>query len=77
MSKYGYTVKHMGIWYQPGEDVPDDVPTEAVASEKPHTRQMTEEEAILSDIADKPIIKKPVAEKPKEAKKPKGRPKKA
>lgn len=78
MSKYGYSIKFNGRWYMPGEDVPDDVPTEAVSlpASKP-VRQMTEEEAILSDIADKPIIKKPVAEKPKEAKKPKGRPKKA
>lgn len=74
MSKYGYTVKHMGIWYQPGEDVPDDVPTEAVPHVQP-AYQMNEEEAAIADIIEKPIVKKKVA--PQEPKKAKGRPKKA
>lgn len=75
MSKYGYTVKHMGIWYQPGEDVPDDVPTEAM----PHvqTYQMNEEEAAIADIIEKPIVKKKVVSEPTAPKKAKGRPKKA
>lgn len=32
MSKYEYTVKYNGIWYEPGAEVPDDVKTPPKAS---------------------------------------------
>lgn len=63
MSVYGYTVKYMGKWYEPGEDVPDDVPTKAVPA-----KEVDEEKEAIAEI-----IKKD----PPKPRKPKGRPKKA
>lgn len=42
--KYPYKVKHDGVWYMPGEDVPVDAPV-AVVDETPVAEEPVVEEA--------------------------------
>lgn len=60
MSKYEYIVKHNGIWYEPGEEVPDNEPTKAV--EKVQVTKVEEKRVVEPEKTEDVVeLKKPTS----------------
>lgn len=63
MSKYGYMVKFNGIYYNPGEEVPDNIQPvkEAVETQRKEEQKKPEPTPVKPDIT-KSFVQNPIAQ---------------